>query len=238
MIEIWKSLELLDEKKFASIQEIVDTFITPLDIGPIPLKIASKFSGFTADKWKNWFFFYSLPTLKCILPTDHYTCWAKFVQICWLLCRITINASDVKEADDMIMEFCWSFVNLYGKSLLTPNMHLRGHLASVIQDYGPVYSFWLFPYERLNGILGSYHTNSQNISVQLMTRFWDHDLYSTYKWPQDMIDTFYPVISKCKCSVGSLKQSTLETELSSDFIITPIPPIYEDAFLKEEHQLA
>ena len=120
-------------------------------------------------------------------------------------------------------------------------MHLHGHLASVIQDYGPVYSFLLFPYERLNGILGSYHANSQNISVQLMTRFWDHDLYSTYKWPQDMIDTFYPVVSKCKCNVGSLKQSTLETELSSDFIITPIPPIYEvyeDAFLKEEHQLA
>ena len=147
MMEIWKSLELLDEKKFASIQEIVDTFITPSDIG--------RFSGFTADQWKNWVLFYSLPTLKSILPTDHYTCWAKFVQIFWLLCRRSINASDVKEADDMIMEFCWSFVSLYGKSLLTPNMHLHGHLASVIQDYGPVYSFRLFPYERLNGILGS-----------------------------------------------------------------------------------
>ena len=41
-MEIWKSLELLDEKKFASIQEIV-TFITPSDIGRIPFKIASKF---------------------------------------------------------------------------------------------------------------------------------------------------------------------------------------------------
>ena len=37
-------------------------------------------------------------------------------------------------------------------------------------DYGPVYSFWLFSFERLNGIMGSYPTNNQSVEVQLMNK--------------------------------------------------------------------
>lgn len=103
-----------------------------------------------------------------------------------------------------------------------PNIHLHGHLALFIKDFGPVYSFWLFPYERLNGVLGSYHSNSHNISVQLMTRFLDHDLYSTYKWPEEMLDTFYPLIEKCIYNKGSLQQNIFETASTA----IPIPPVY------------
>jgi hypothetical protein len=31
------------------------------------------------------------------------------------------------------------------------------HIPQCIQDYGSVYSFWLFPYERLNGYIGKLH---------------------------------------------------------------------------------
>jgi hypothetical protein len=50
-------------------------------------------------------------------------------------------------------------------------MHLYGHLYDCVLDFGPVYSFWLFSFERENGILGSYKTNKKNIEVQLMKRF-------------------------------------------------------------------
>lgn len=60
---------------------------------------------------------------------------------------------------------------LYGHDFVTPNMHLHGHLYDCVLDFGPVYSFWLFSFERENGILGSYKTNKKNIEVQLMKRF-------------------------------------------------------------------
>jgi hypothetical protein len=50
-------------------------------------------------------------------------------------------------------------------------MHLHGHLYDCILDFGLVYSFWLFSFERENGIFGSYKTNKKNIEVQLMKRF-------------------------------------------------------------------
>ena len=55
------------------------------------------------------------------------------------------------------------FEALCGKEKCTPNMHLHGHLLDCILDYGPVYSFWCFSFERYNGIMGDYHTNNVNI---------------------------------------------------------------------------
>ena len=42
------------------IQERVNAFIVPSDIGRIPMKIESGFSKFTADQWKNWSMYFSI----------------------------------------------------------------------------------------------------------------------------------------------------------------------------------
>lgn len=65
------------------------------------------------------------------------------------------------------MYFCKE-VKLYGKHTVTLNMYHHGHLKECISDYGPIYSFWLFSFERYNEILGSYQ---KSIEVQLMQRF-------------------------------------------------------------------
>ena len=57
MVATWKVERILKEKEFSIIQSRVDSFNCPNDIGRIPLKIASSFSGFTADQWKNWTIF-------------------------------------------------------------------------------------------------------------------------------------------------------------------------------------
>ena len=44
-------------------------------------------------------------------------------------------------------------------------------LKECILDFGPVYGFWLFSFERYNGILGGYHTKQKSIEIQVMRRF-------------------------------------------------------------------
>lgn len=41
-----------------------------------------------------------------------------------------------------------------------PNFHWVIHIFDQICDYGPVYGFWSFTYERLNKLLKSYNTNN------------------------------------------------------------------------------
>lgn len=53
----------------------------------------------------------------------------------------------------------------------TPNIHLHLHLKDCILDYGPVYLFGCFSFERFNGMLGQYHNNNKNIEVQIMQHF-------------------------------------------------------------------
>ena len=50
-------------------------------------------------------------------------------------------------------------------------MHLHAHLAMCVREYGPHHGFWLFSFERYNGVLGSQPHNNRSIEIQLMNRF-------------------------------------------------------------------
>lgn len=239
-VELWKDSGILQSKNLEEIQAKVDGFICPNDMGRMPTKIASSFSGFTADQWRNWTVFFSLFSLKGILPPQHYHCWHFFVKACFLLCRRSIDADQLSDADQFLNTFCLKFAGIYGKDNCTINMHLHGHLHECVKDYGPVYSFWCFAFERMNGILGSYHTNNHNISIQLARRFLDNKIYASYNWPQEFVCEYLPLLQKFEYNKGSLKQSSPSAH-SLDLTVTPLPPIQEQGFLswqvEELHEL-
>lgn len=124
------------------------------------------------------------------------------------------------------MEFYAKVVQLYGNEACDPNLHLHGHLYECVNDYGPVYSFWLFAFERLNGILGSYHTNCRNISLQLTRRFLDSKTYAVCNWPEEFKDKFAPLLEEFKYQKGSLQQSSF----GEAFEVRSLPPVQENAF--------
>ena len=169
IIALWKNLELLKETDNERIQALVNKFVTPTDVGRIPYKIASGFSSFTADQWKNWILIFSLVALKETLPSAHYECWYIFVQACRLICSRAISQDSVRELDRLLIKFWTSVETIYGADACTPNLHLHGHLKDCFLDYGPSSSFWLFAFERMNGILGSVSTNHHAVEIQLMT---------------------------------------------------------------------
>ena len=149
ILSVWKELKIVTKEHFESIQSKVDSFTTPDDVGRIPTKISSGFSGFKAEQWRNWTLLFSLYSLKDEIPHSHYNCWQLFVKACHLLCRRTITGRQIQEADKLLMEFCNAFKRLYGKEHCNINLHLHGHLYESLIDFGPVYAFWLFPFDRL-----------------------------------------------------------------------------------------
>jgi len=54
MLNLWLQLDLVTKVHFQSLQNIVDSIAVPADVGRIPRKIETGFSGFTADQFKNW----------------------------------------------------------------------------------------------------------------------------------------------------------------------------------------
>ena len=88
------------------------------------------------------------------------------------------------------------------------------HLVSCIKDFGPFHSFWLFPFERYNGVLGSQPNNNRSIELQLMRRFQRDNthLHMIESWP--FSDTFLELIpsstlsgSNCMCNQSEDNQA-------------------------------
>ena len=159
---IWMSSDecLLSSTQIQSIQDRMDNRYVPSDTGRIPRKIETKFSGFTADQYKNWVTLYSIPSLHGVLESEHLERWRHFVIACRLLCKCSISESDVTVADALLLQFCRRVERMYGKTAIIPNMHMQCHLKNIILDYGPVMHSGSF---HMNVTMASWNTNQQVI---------------------------------------------------------------------------
>ena len=134
----------------------------------------------------------------------------------------------LKLGDTLIMEFCCKLQELYGEKYCNVNLHLHVHLASCVLDFGPVYSFWLFSFERMNGILGTFHTNCRDVTLQLMRKFMQINQSGLIYWPDIYKSAFSPLIAEFRYSKGALIPKSLESTLSCGKC-TPLPPLHEHA---------
>ena len=197
--------------------------------------------------------------LNNILDHEHLECWHHFVIACTIYCSRVITIENVKTADQYIMKFCETFENLYGSQKCTPNMHLHGHLLECILDYGPVYSFWCFPFERFNGKMEHPATNNHRIELTMMRKFLQgqevHDL-SFENNEEEFSEILHPKMqggtgekSPCQPSVAQILSSAAlasavphpHTLLTSSTYsnIQCLPPIHEQVLAEadKEHSI-
>src|SRR5438128_1337044 len=75
-----------------------------------------------------------------------------------LVCRI-ISKLGLNEAYQCLLSMVKLVEKQYGQKKITPNMHLCLHICECALDYGPLYSFWCYSFERMNGLLGNININ-------------------------------------------------------------------------------
>ena len=123
-------------------------------------------------QWKTWTLVYSSYALVGILPDKDFKIWHTFVTACRKLVSPVVSLNDAKLADLLFLRFCRMAETEYGDAFITPNMHMHCHLLDSVQKFGPVFAFWLFSFERYNGMLENYNTNGrENFEIQLMREF-------------------------------------------------------------------
>jgi len=161
-------------------------------------------SSFTADQWKNWTVYYSLLVLHDILSSENLGCWRHFVLACRILCCKQLTMDQVRLADALLLQFCRKAERLYGKDIVTPNMHMHCHLRACVEDYGPLHGFWLFAFECYNGILGKIPNNNLSIKVQLMNHFLVDNKILSASLPEIFSDELQPLLPRHLQASGSL----------------------------------
>jgi len=190
MIKLWLNLKVLHADQLKLIQYKIDSVDAASNIGAIPRKNSSSFGGFTAKQWKNWTLVFSIFALKDILPNSDLEIWRHYVLACKSLVSKYISYHDLYLFEKHILKFCVEFEKLYGNEKVTPNMHMHCHLSDCARDYGPVYSSWLFSFERYNGHLGNFPNNNRSIEMQLMRRFMRDAFISSLNLPSVYYNEF------------------------------------------------
>ncbi|TDL17694.1 hypothetical protein BD410DRAFT_807179 [Rickenella mellea] len=71
----------------------------------------------------------------------------------------SINVDDLPRARELLGSYLKGYLEMHPDDV-KPNHHWCTHIFDQIFDYGPVYSFWSFLFERLNKVLKSYQTNN------------------------------------------------------------------------------
>ena len=221
---VWIEGNIIGDHMLDQIQDCVNAITVPAGMGRIPYKIRSGFSSFTANQWQNWVNHFSLIALCDILSTSDLECWRHLVLASRLLCQKQITANDIKLAD-ALLQFCRRTERLYGKEVITPNMHMHTHLASCVEDYGPLHSFWLYAFERYNGILGGFPNSNRSIEIQLMQRFLYDQEVKTLSLPEEFQDKFDSHFCRATAElVGSVAETVNPYEPStaedSDIILS------------------
>ena len=194
LFSLWIEHNKLSHSDLATIQATCEKFSIPHDVGRIPTKIGSNFSGFTADQWRVWTTVLSVVSLKGVLPEPDYRCWVLYANACRILCSRIITTSNVRTAHGFLTLFCKKFEEIYGKAACTINLHLHLHLEDCLLDYGPVHGMWCFAFERFNGLLGAYHTNNKNIEEQIVKKFLLHQKIKSLS-QEEFFSEFHEIIS-------------------------------------------
>jgi hypothetical protein len=74
-----------------------------------------------------------------------------------------MEIDSLRKIHTMLIKVVTLIEQKYGRNKITPNLHLSLHLCECSLDFGPLYAFWCFSFERMNGMLGELN-RTPNIS--------------------------------------------------------------------------
>ena len=153
---IWIDERILTLNSLNKIQKKMNEFQIPSDLGRIPEKIYSEegFSNFTADQWWMFFTIYATVSLWDHLPAVDRKILTHFVRICLISVSWIVEENLIFEVYQRLKDIVELIENNHARDKITPNLHLSLHLYECSVDYGPIYAFWCFFFECMNGILG------------------------------------------------------------------------------------
>lgn len=142
----------------------------PSWMGRVPRNLGSAAHGkLSADQWRTActvHFVITLIRLWGMLPNDDRrkqildNFIALVTAVLWAAKRSS-SEEHIAIIRNQFEKYLTSLVDLFTTDALRPNHHLSLHLAECLEMFGPAHGWWAFPFERYNGVLQRFNTNSK-----------------------------------------------------------------------------
>ncbi|KAI9209324.1 uncharacterized protein BJ171DRAFT_113390 [Polychytrium aggregatum] len=204
MVSIWigettipkaSTLNQVDMKaKLQHADRLMGNIDIPTGFGPMPRPIFSDWKTYKTEEWQNWIIAYSMPLLHSVgVPEVHIQGWGYFVDAVRLLLLKSLDQNQRTMISILLTKFYKYYTRTLaclpeslspaspgseadnsGLKLMKMYIHLLLHIPLCIQYFGPMYSYWQFPMERLGGsIMRSIKSRSkpiENLARQQIVR--------------------------------------------------------------------
>ena len=76
--------------------------------------------------------------------------------------------SPVKKAEMMIKHYCFKMHVYYSEQCMTAYVHHLLHLPHIVTNFGPLFTYSCFPFERMNGKLLKFIKGTQHVDQQII----------------------------------------------------------------------
>ncbi|XP_055538759.1 uncharacterized protein LOC129726105 isoform X1 [Wyeomyia smithii] len=157
------------KRKLPVIDEIIFTIHPYVEASRRTRRITEG-ASWKANEWLHWLLHYSPICLFTTLPTLYYNHFLLLVDAVTNLLQSNLTECKFELCEEILKKFVKDFETLYGIEEMTYNVHLLTHLVASARDYGPLWSFALFPFEDMNGIFKSYIKGPNEPLMQIANR--------------------------------------------------------------------
>jgi len=82
------------------------------------------------------------------------------IAVHWATTRST-SEQHIELVEQHLVYYVQSTLELFGSRALVFNNHASFHIPECLRAFGPAHGWWAFPFERYNGILQRFNTNSR-----------------------------------------------------------------------------
>lgn len=148
------------------------------DIIRKPKSLFSK-GDFKANEFRSLLLYYLPMALDGLIHSKYIENFRLLSSACYLLSKKKIQQEEIKVARSRLNEFVNSYEILYGREMVTMNVHLARHLTMTVEHLGPLWANSAYSFEANNGVIVK-SNNSTNHSL-LHQLAWKYTMRQTIK---------------------------------------------------------
>lgn len=126
---------------------------------------------FKASELLYMMFYYVRYALVGLISTRVIKNFEKLSAAIFILCKKTIDKTEVQYACGMLIDFADEFELIYGQNAVTVNLHLLRHYGNMVINCGPLWSHSLFPFENNIGKLKGYVCGKSDVLEQVVNKY-------------------------------------------------------------------
>lgn len=136
-----------------------------------PPRSLDQLKNFKSSEFRSLLLYFLPICLERLMPSKYIEHFRLLSSSIYILLKPIISIEELEETEKTLKRFVNNYQDYYGEVSMTMNVHQILHLVDCVRNFGPLWTFSMFPFESYNGLLKSFIVAPTDILHQIATRY-------------------------------------------------------------------